>query len=184
MLKPDPAEEGLVCHIDCEHLAVRAQRIEADAVDRLINDAFGPGRYAKTAERLREGNLAVPELSLVALAGEVLLGAVRVWPIQIGASFGYFLGPIAVVPSARRHGVGQALVREALTRATQLGQGASFMLLVGEGSFFGPLGFKAVPAEITLPGPVPAHRVFWTQLTTDDSNTLKGQVRARPGETV
>ena len=27
-----------------------------DAVEALIDAAFGPGRYAKSAERLREGN--------------------------------------------------------------------------------------------------------------------------------
>ncbi len=177
MLNPHPAQDGLSCHIACEHLAVRSRRIEADAVDRLIDDAFGPGRYAKTAERLREGNRAVADLSLVAVGSEVLLGAVRVWPVQISGTLGYFLGPIAVAPSARRNGVGQALVREALTRATHLGQGAGFMLLVGEGSFFGPLGFEVVPAGVTLPGPVAAHRVFWTQLTTDEISSLRGQVR-------
>ncbi|MCR6661386.1 MAG: hypothetical protein NVV72_19465 [Asticcacaulis sp.] len=49
----------------------------------LTDHAFGPGRYVKTAERLREGSHILPDMSFVALRGGQLLGSVRLWPIEV-----------------------------------------------------------------------------------------------------
>ena len=138
------------------------------AADALIERAFGPGRYAKTAERLREGNRARADLSFCAHAGETLIGTVRLWPVRIGEQAAVFLGPIAVEHAWRSHGVGAALVERACEAARATGE--SGVLLVGDLSFFGPLGFAPVqPGAIRLPGPANARRVLWRALQSPPS---------------
>ena len=69
---------------------------DAAAVDALVLAAFGPGRFAKTAERLREAaHLAA---GFCAFEGERLIGSVRLWSITVGAARSVFLGP---TPSCR-----------------------------------------------------------------------------------
>src|SRR4051812_2219950 len=75
--------------------------IDASAVDGLIDQAFGPGRFVKAAERLREGNRPAPDLSLVAWSGGEAVGCVRMWPILIGSTPALLLGPFAVTDAWR-----------------------------------------------------------------------------------
>ena len=127
---------------------------EADA---LVARAFGPGRFAKTAERLREGGAHHLDLCIVARVDGRLVGCVRQWPIMVGETPALLLGPIAVDTVFRSHGLGAALVREACAVADSAGYGHT--VLVGDLAFFGPLGF-AVAREVILPGPVDARRVL------------------------
>ena len=49
-------------------LVIQPERPEDDdGVERLHERAFGPGRYARTAFRIREGAPHVPELSFTAV---------------------------------------------------------------------------------------------------------------------
>ena len=145
------------------------------AVDALIDRAFGPGRFAKTAERLREGVAAHPELSVCAWLDGRLAGAVRLWPAHIGEAAVLFLGPIAVERSARRHGVGAQMVGCACVRASALGEAG--VVLVGDVSFFGPLGFEpAPPGRVRMPGPVDPGRVLWRALRPGGLDRAAGRL--------
>ncbi|MBX9460300.1 MAG: N-acetyltransferase [Brevundimonas sp.] len=138
-----------VPHIDVETAD------DADAVEALVLAAFGPGRFAKTAERLRERAPAVA--GLVAREGGVLLGSVRLWSITIGGRPALFLGPIAVAADNRRAGLGAELVRACLARAEAAELG---VLLVGDAPYFGRFGFVVAP-DVRLTGPVDPRRVLW-----------------------
>src|ERR1700733_2282540 len=83
---------------------------DAAAVERLVLRAFGPGRFAKAAERLREGRAPMLNLSVVAWDGRDLVGCVRMWSVNVGETPAIFLGPIAVEQDYRSHGLGAALV--------------------------------------------------------------------------
>jgi len=145
------------------------------ACDALVDAAFGPGRYAKTAERLREGNQARADLCFCAWGEGALVGSVRLWPVRIGGRAGLFLGPIAVERAWRKHGIGAALVEAACAAAAEAGDG--LVLLVGDPPFFGPLGFEAVPAgRATLPGPVDPGRVLWRALRAGALDGVAGEV--------
>ena len=79
---------------------LKAERPEdLPLVDALVDGAFGPGRFVKTAERLRERNTPRRDLSLVAWAGGEAVGCVRMWPIHIGETPALLLGPFAVADS-------------------------------------------------------------------------------------
>ena len=72
------------------------------AIGALVDRCFGPGRYAKTAYRLREGVAPEQRLSFVAIKARdgLLLGSVRFWPVAIGQCPSLLLGPLAVEPDA------------------------------------------------------------------------------------
>ena len=129
---------------------------DARAVAALVDTAFGPGRWAKTAERLREHNHPIPGLSLVAREAGRVTGSVRLWPVLIGDTPAAFLGPIAVEDAQRRRGLGAQLVERACEAAEA--QGLAAVLLVGDEPYFGRFGF--VRSNAKLPGPVDPRRVL------------------------
>jgi predicted N-acetyltransferase YhbS len=144
-------------------------------VDALVEAAFGPGRFAKAAERVREQARRRANLSVCAWAGDDLIGAVRLWDIRIGAADALFLGPIEVAPSHRRRGLAALLTQQACDTARQAGE--RLVLLVGEGAIFIPMGFEPVPpGRISLPGPVDAKRLFWRALTPGGTQGVSGAV--------
>lgn len=144
-----------------------AVRTETPALNARILEmtdrAFGPGRYVKTAERLREDSASIPELSFVALQGDRLLGSVRQWPVFVYDSEIHhyeplvFLGPIVVETQYRGQGIGKALIKAAVDAAFDHGLRA--VLLVGSHSYFAPFGFNKAQG-ITMPGPVDPNRVL------------------------
>lgn len=153
------------------------------AIDRVLSRAFGPGRYAKTSERVRErGAVFEPALSRVALdeAGAVV-GVCRIWRVaadglEPGAPL-YFLGPLAVDPAVQLAGLGLSLTRDAVT-ACRVAGGAG-VVLVGAERFFRPLGFFVVPAgRLALPGPVDPQRLLWCELRPGALDNLTGEIRA------
>ena len=148
---------------------------DAHAVEALIDHAFGPGRFVKTAERLREGNHPRLDLSFCAWSGDHMAGAVRQWPILIGGERAVFLGPFAIDPAWRRQGLGRRLIQEACAAAQTAGEG--LILLVGDQSYFGPLGFEQVPAgRLAMPGPVDPNRVLWRVFAPGVSEAVAGDV--------
>ena len=147
---------------------------DAPAVDRLIARAFGPGRYAKAAERLREGNAPLLNLSFVAREGGAIVGCVRMWPVHIGGAPAVLLGPFAVDEACRSQGLGAALIERACAAARAAGH--ALVVLVGDQPYFGPLGFTRAGA-IRLPGPVDQRRVLTLALKPGAADDLSGAVR-------
>lgn len=142
---------------------------DASAVARVVEAAFGPGRYAKTAERLREGS--EPLAGFVARVEGRVIGSVRLWPITIGGVEAAFLGPIAVEADWRSGRIGAALVSACVDRARALG--LSGVLLVGDAPYFGRFGFAAAPLALP-PGPVDPKRVLWLSMA---GSPAEGPVR-------
>jgi predicted N-acetyltransferase YhbS len=163
-------------------LLVLAPERPADAplADALIARAFGPGRFAKAAERLREGARSIEDLSFMAWMGNDAVGCVRLWPIAIGATPAVLLGPIAVDERARSAGIGASLIRRACEAAGA--KGHRMVLLVGDEAYFAQFGFSARSTrDVRLPGPVDQNRVLVKALTPGATEGLTGHVRAAPG---
>lgn len=171
---PDPASA----------LQIRQERIEDGPwIDHLLTEAFGPGRFAKTAERLREGNQQILHASFVALLDHEPIGSVRLWPCWVhekgkDAVPLAFLGPIAVKKGVRRGGIGGALVRHAMDVLRATDQTLSGAFLVGDPPYFSRFGFVPAPGLI-LPGPVDTHRVMVCPFFAD--TPLRGRVVKAPG---
>src|SRR5476649_346739 len=94
---------------------------DAVAIERLHERTFGPGRYAKSAYRIREGRGHLLELSFTARIGTLLIGSVRLTPIFIGEAPALLLGPLTVEPPFRERGVGGSLIKRALKDAKAKG---------------------------------------------------------------
>ena len=149
---------------------------DAAAVGALIDAAFGPGRFAKTAERLREANQPLLDISFVARSHGALVGCVRMWPIRIGDRPAVFLGPFAVDEAWRSRGLGAALIGRACEAAQAAGH--DLILLVGPQPYFGPLGFTMVPpGQAVMPGPVDPRRLLVRALVPGAADGLVGVVR-------
>ncbi|WP_018387172.1 GNAT family N-acetyltransferase [Ancylobacter sp. FA202] len=151
------------------------------AIERLIARTFGPGRYARTAFRLRENNPHRHDLSFTASIGTMLVGSVRMTPILIGTVPALLLGPLTVEPPFRSHGIGRRLVERALEAAKALAQGegaARLVLLVGDEPYYGRMGFQRVPrGQVSLPGPVDPARVLVCPLDATPMDAVRGPVR-------
>lgn len=128
---------------------------DAAAIEALVLAAFGPGRFAKTAERLREQ--AGIAAGFVAWDDASVVGSVRLWRVRVGETPALFLGPIAVAADYRKAGLGAALVAACVERVSTDGAG---ILLVGDTDYFGRFGFAPAP-DVTLPGPVDRRRILW-----------------------
>ena len=148
---------------------------DAVEVDALVARAFGPGRFVKAAERLREGREPLRDLSFVARDDGRLVGMVRQWPIRIGGEPSILLGPFAVDSAYRSQGLGGTLIERACQAAALAGHGA--ILLVGDRPYFEPLGFEPLaPGLVRLPGSVDPRRVLARALRTGGAECLAGSV--------
>jgi predicted N-acetyltransferase YhbS len=149
---------------------------DADAIERLHERTFGPGRYAKTAYRLREQVPHSVDLSFTARIGTLLVGSVWLSPIRIGEHKALLLGPLTVEPAFRERGIGQALIARALKEAAALGH--RLALLVGDEPYYGKSGFRGVPpGRIVMPGPVDPTRVLIAELVDGAFEGVSGRVR-------
>lgn len=137
--------------------------VDGDAIERLHERAFGPGRFARTAFRLREGVGHDFSLSFTALVGTLLVASVRLTPIWAGNVRGLMLGPLTVDPAFENRGIGAALMRRSLDAA--LAAGHPLVLLVGDAPYYARFGFVTVPyGQLTLPGPVDPARFLGCSL--------------------
>lgn len=151
---------------------------DAGAIDAIHDLTFGPGRYSRTAFRLREGHAPDGPTSLVAVYRGNVIGSVRLTAIVIGETPALLLGPLAVLPALKSLGVGKALMRLSMEEARQ--RHHRLVLLVGDLPYYWPFGFRVVPAgRLLLPGPVDPGRLLWAELAPDASDGVTGSVRAK-----
>jgi len=153
---------------------------DADAapIERLHERAFGPGRFARTAFRLREGAEPIRELCLTARVGTLLVGSIRLSPLMIGKETpAVLLGPITIEPVFQGKGVGSVLMKRALDDARALGH--KLLLLVGDEPYYSRFGFKRVPKGVLrLPSPVDPARFLVCELAEGAFAEVSGLVRA------
>jgi predicted N-acetyltransferase YhbS len=151
--------------MNCSDMLIRPETAgDLAEIDHLHDEAFGPGRFAKTAYRVREGVPPVDGLSLVAQLGADIAGSLRFTAVRIGGGGGaLLLGPLAVHKRFAGHRCGLRLMEEGLTLARL--QGFRLVLLVGDLPYYRKVGFVPVPVgQIGLPGPVDYTRLFAFEL--------------------
>src|SRR5258706_1055873 len=158
---------------------IRPEREGDEAgIEALVTLGFGPGRFAKTAYRLREGVKPDARLSFVAADSDsgTLLGSVRFWPISAGGAASLLLGPLAVRPDLRGQGIGVGLMPKGIAEARALGY--ETMLLIGDEPYYARVGFaKIPPGKIRFPGPVDPGRILGLALREGALDALSGEVK-------
>jgi predicted N-acetyltransferase YhbS len=149
---------------------------DAIAIDRLHERTFGPGRYARTAYRIREGRGHLLDLSFTARIGTLMVGSLRLTPICIDDTPALLLGPLTVEPPFRSHGIGRALIERALSDAKS--KAHKLVVLVGDEPFYGKLGFKLIPkGQVKMPGPVDPARLLVAELQPGAFDGVAGLIR-------
>jgi predicted N-acetyltransferase YhbS len=156
---------------------IRLETPEDTALVEALNaESFGPGRFAKSAYRLREGVDPIAALSFVAVEGAILRGSVRFWPISVGGHEELLLGPLAVRSDQRGRGIGIALMQAGIAAATA-GPWRG-ILLVGDEPYYAKVGFSRLPpGRVSFPGPVDQSRILGLSLKGGEMLTLSGLIR-------
>jgi predicted N-acetyltransferase YhbS len=149
---------------------------DASAIERLHERTFGPGRYARTAYRVREQVGHRLDLSFTARIGTLLVGSVWLTPIRVGETPALLLGPLTIEPPFRERGIGQALMERALANARD--KGHRLVVLVGDEPYYKKAGFKRIPkGEVTLQGPVDPARLLVAELEDGAFTGVAGTIR-------
>lgn len=167
---------------DCVNAFTITPESHADALAReaLLDRAMGPGRRRKSSEKLRRGRLPAAGLAFVARdAAGTVIGTVRLWDVRAGEGSvpSLLLGPLAVDPAWKAHGIGSALMRHAIACARALGHRA--ILLVGDAPYYARFGFLAEKTgRLAMPGPYERHRFLALELVEGALDGAHGVVKA------
>ncbi|MBB6123164.1 GNAT family N-acetyltransferase [Sphingobium subterraneum] len=139
---------------------------KADAIEALLDAAFGTDRHGRTAYAIRRGTHWLPELSLAALddAG-ILIGLLQSWPVQIVADDGataplIMVGPVAVLPELQRAGAGRAMMDHLIEQVDA--SPTPPLVMIGDPEYYGRFwGFAADGTSgWRVPGPVEQRRLL------------------------
>lgn len=140
--------------------------IDPQAVEQLLDRAFGADRRGRTAYKVRIGTQPIPELSFAAIRGGVLAATIQCWPVALncdapvpgcGSVALVMVGPVAVEPEWQQEGIGRALMEHMLAAA-----GDAPLMLIGDPEYYGR--FFGFVADRTggwrLPGPFEPRRLL------------------------
>lgn len=113
--------------------------VSTAAVDAILDAAFGPDRFGRTAYRVRLGTHAITALSFAAFAGDRLVGTLQCWPVQLLGDDGalsplIMVGPVAVVPDLQLGGIGRALMDAMIVAAEAHADGA--LMMIGDPEYY------------------------------------------------
>lgn len=120
--------------------------VEPALIENLLDAAFGPDRFGRTAYAIREGMDWLPGLSFAALDEEdYLVGSIQLWPVALTDPQGrahpvLMVGPVAVMPGRQGEGFGKALIATALGAIDP--QAALPQMLIGDLDYYGQWGFS------------------------------------------
>jgi predicted N-acetyltransferase YhbS len=149
---------------------------DAQAIERLLERTFGPGRFVLSAYRVREHVDPLLDLSFTARIGTLLVGSIRQLPICVGDTKALLLGPLTVEPPFRGRGIGRVLLERALNEAKA--KGHRLVLLVGDEAYYSQVGFRKVPkGRATMPGPVDYDRLLMVELVDAAFDGVSGAIR-------
>ena len=158
--------------------------IEPQAVEDLLDAAFGSDRFGRTAYRIREGVDAVPALSFALVDDGLLIATIQCWPVAHRGAAGtetplVMVGPVAVRPDVQRGGHGRALIAHMLEAAETKADSA--LMMIGDPEYYGRFfGFDAdATGEWDLPGPFEARRLLGRAVNGHDLPTGAGMVGPR-----
>jgi predicted N-acetyltransferase YhbS len=151
------------------------------AISALHARAFGPGRFTRTAYRVREGTPDISRFCRAAVLGDRIIAAVRFTPITIGGKNGaLLLGPLVVEPDFAGQGFGRRIIAEAMAAAKA--DGVHLVVLVGDEPYYGRFGFHPIPpGQITMPGPVDPRRLLAAELQSGALAGARGVIAGAPG---
>lgn len=151
---------------------------DSAAIAALHARVIGPGRFTRTAYRIREGLPDISPFCLLALLDGVLVASIRFTPVTIGGRKGaLMLGPLVVETEHAGKGYGKQLVADGLEQARRAG--IELVVLVGNESYYGRFGFVPIAAgQMAMPGPVDPRRLLAAELAAGALPEFRGLIVA------
>lgn len=114
-------------------------------VYNVIKTAFelaeqSDGNEQDLVNALRKSNAFIPELSLVAVVDEKVVGYILFTKVKIGNYEELALAPLAVLPQYQKKGIGSKLVEEGHKIAKELGY--HYSIVLGSENYYPKFGYK------------------------------------------
>lgn len=167
------------------NINIRKENIEdIDIIYFLIKEAFktevhSDGDEQDLVNRLRNSKSYIPELSLVALNEETIVGHIMFTKLLIENEDNKFeslaLAPLAVLPDYQKKGIGSKLINEGLDIAKELGYKS--VIVLGSENYYPKFGFEeALNFGIKAPFEVPSSNFMAIELEENALKDVSGKV--------
>lgn len=137
----------------------KEQKEDYEEITKLVKNSFSSAEHTdgdehNLVQRLRTSNDYIPEITLVAVVDNKIVGYIMFSHILIGSSRAIALAPLAVLPEYQRQGIGKSLIKEAHKIASQSGFEVSVVL--GSPYYYSKFGYEpAIRYNIYAPFDVP-----------------------------
>ena len=118
-------------------------------VYKVVKEAFASAEHSDGNEQdlvvsLRNSKSFIPELSLVAVDKEKIIGHILFTKANIGDNAVLALAPLSVLPAYQKNGIGLSLMKEGHRIAKQLGY--QYSVVLGHPGYYPKAGY--VPASV------------------------------------
>lgn len=146
----------------------------------LVKTAFETAEHSDGNEHdlvvnLRKSNNFIPELSLVAMKDNKIVGYILFTKIKIGESDEIALAPLGILPEYQRKGIGGALIKEGHRIAKKLGY--HYSIVLGSEKYYPKFGYiPAINYGIMPPFQVENENFMAIKLNETDKE-IKGVVK-------
>ena len=162
-------------------LEIRQENIDDyEDVYNVVKIAFEGAEHSDGNEQdlvvdLRKSDNFIPELSLVAVKDDKIVGYILFTKIKIGKYEELALAPLGVLPEYQRQGIGSALIKQGHKIAKKLGY--HYSIVLGSDKYYPRFGY--IPAKeygILAPFDVPDENFMAIKLN-DTNEIIKGTVK-------
>lgn len=166
-------------------ILIRKEREEdRKAVEELIREAFAKEEGSDHKEHqlvhaLRDLDIFVPELSLVAVKDGRIIGHILMTPVRIVNDKTSYpslaLAPVSVAPTMQKEGVGGSLILAAHTKARLMGHKSA--ILLGHEAYYRRFGYKRASSfGVQLPFNSPDENAMAIELVEGGLRGIHGKV--------
>ena len=158
----------------------QANKNDYEEIYNVVKTAFETAEHCDGNEQdlvvaLRKGDNFIPELSLVALEDNKIVGYILFTKIRIGEYEEVALAPLGVLPKYQKKGIGSKLIKEGHLIAKKLGY--HYSVVLGSNEYYSKFGYiPAVEYGIKAPFDVPSENFMAIKLN-DTSEDVKGIVK-------
>lgn len=146
----------------------------------LHTTAFGRKEEARLTDRLRTCSTFIPELSLVAVYNNKVVGHIIFTEVSIvdenKETKSLALAPMSVLPELQRKGIGTQLINYGLAKAREAGYQS--VIVLGHIDYYPRFGFKPTQQwGIKAPFNIPSNAFMGLELVENSLSDVKGIVK-------
>ncbi len=162
----------------------KEEPVDYNTVHNVIKDAFSEVEISDhkehlLVERLRKSNHFIPELSLIALNENQVIGHILLTKIKVindeKAFDSLALAPVSILPEFQGKGIGGMLIEQSHQKARELGYKS--IIILGHENYYPRFGYvRADTFGIELPFDAPKDNCMAIELVKNGLNNVTGVV--------